>query len=225
MADAQTNEPAQTDPTPPEPAPAPFSYTAPAYWQLKGDAGSLALDLTIEACLAVGLWLVNTAPGVYRVGGKIEQIAKASEWIERYRPAPIDFAIEQPPEGLQLHFELTPDRPPPRVARIHGVQETERYVARAIDAGLWVERLGLKHFKVTGPTRGHVTWMSDLFRVPRARALEIMQISEAQAAAEDAALPIPPINVVLPVRETISQIVRDARGDIVNVKQTERSLP
>lgn len=225
MADEQTTDPA---PQPAEAAPAEspptFSYPGPAHWQLEGDAGSLALDQTVELCIAVGLSVAYISPGAYRVAGTMERIQKAGEWMRVYHPAPIKFAIEQPPEGLKLRFEVRPDRPPPRVAEVHGVKEAERPVARAIDAGLTVQAIGIRHYRVSGPTRYHVAWMASLFNVPTARALELMQLTAAQAAAEDAAAPLPAINVVLPVRETLSQITRDTRGDITQVKQTERSV-
>ncbi len=128
--------------------------------------------------------------------------------------------------SLTLKFEVRPDRPPPRVAEVRGRHESERPVARAVDAGLTVQRAGIKHYRVTGPTRCHVAWMASLFNVSTERALELMQLTPAQAAAEDAASPLPPINVVLPTRQTLSEITRDARtGDITQVKQTERTVP
>jgi hypothetical protein len=214
MADQQnTSEPAQQ-----------FTYPSPAHWCLSGDAGSLALDRCVEMCVAVGLSVSFIRPGAYRIAGKMEAIQIAAEWMTFSKLAPIKFNVERPPEGLRLRFEVKPDRPPPRVAKVHGLEQPERPVARAIDAGLSVQCVGLSHYRITGPTRCHVAWMASLLEVPTARALEIMGLTAAQAAAEDAAAALPPINVVLPVRETVSQITRDARGDISKVKQTERSV-
>ena len=221
MADAQPIEPAPAGDTPQK-----FTFASPAHWRLSGDAGSLSLDQAVEFCITVGLTVSFIEPGAYRVAGKMERIQKVAEWINTYRPAPISFAIERPPAGLNLRFEVRPDRPPPRVAEVHGLHESERPVARAVDAGLSVECIGLKHFRVAGPTRSHVAWMASLFNVSTERALELMQLTPAQAAAEDAASPLPPINVVLPTRQTLSEITRDARtGDITQVKQTERTVP
>ena len=224
MADEQTTNPAPPPAEPPPAEPVPFTFKAPVHWQLKGEAMSRNLDLTIELCVEVGLWLKRTAPGVYRVAGTLEQIEKAGEWMQRTGVAPIRFAIEEPPEIPNLRFEVHSERPPPRVAEIHGQQESFRWVARAIDAGLGVRRIGVKHYRMAGATCDHIAWVSTVLEVPRAMALQIMNLTEARAAAEDAASPLPPINVILPTRQTLAEITRDARGDITQIKQTERTV-
>lgn len=213
MADEQKTEPART-----------IRYSSPAHWRLSGDAASLPLDRAVELCVIAGLTVSFIQPGAYRVAGTMGELNKAADLIRALQLAPIRFDVERPPEGLNLRFDVRPDRPSPRVAQVHGQREPERPVARAIDAGLNVERIGIQHYRVTGPTRAHVAWMAALFEVSTERAMQIMQLTPAQAAAEDAASPLPPINVVLPVRETVSQITRDARGDITQVKQTERTI-
>lgn len=224
MADDTTADEPTADPAPGERA-RQFKYEVPAHWQLAGEAGSKNLDLTVEFCVTIGLGVFYTAPGAYRVSGDLRRLSKAVEWIRTYRPAPITFAMEQPPDGLKLRFELTPDHKSPRFAEIHGMLEIERPVARAIDAGLTVQCIGLKRFLATGQTRQHIAWLMSLFSVSEARALEVLQLTPHQAAAEDAAAPLPAINVVLPTRQTLSEITRDTRtGDITQVKQTERTV-
>jgi hypothetical protein len=200
-----------------------FSFPAPVTWALKGKASSKNLDLTVEFCVEAGLSVTYTAPGLYRASGTLKQITKVAEWIALFKPAPISFGPEQPPEHLSMRFEVRPDRPPPRVAEVHGLNESERPVARAIDAGLTVQRVGIKLYRVTGQTRYHVAWVASLFNVSTERALQIMNLTAAQAAAEDVGA-LPPINVVLPTRQTLSEITRDAHGSITQVKQTERSV-
>lgn len=205
--------------------PRPFIYPTVAKWKLTGDAGSKNLDLLVCFCVSIGLAVTHIRPGSYRVWGPIETIGKVAEWVAHYRPAgPLSFAVEQPPERLNLRFEVTPDRAPVRFAEIHGQDESERLVARAIDAGLSVRCVGVGHFHATGQTRRHVAWLMVAFEVPTARALELLDLTAEQATAEDAAAPMPAINVVLPKRETLTEIGRDQRGDITRLTQTEKTV-
>jgi len=214
MADEETTE------VPAVPA---FTYQAPAVWKLTGAAGSKNLDLLVTFCVTVGLSVEPIEPGAYRVWGAIRAVQKAVDWVKHHNPAgPLSLDFEQPPDRPKLKFEVTPRRAPPRVAVIHGNEESERMVARAIDAGLTVWCVGIGRFKVTGQTRDHVAWMQALFAVDRGRALQIMNLTDAEAAAEDSDAPPLAVNVVLPPRVTTSDITRDRAGDITQIRQLER---
>ena len=220
-----TDQPDPEPATPQDPTPRKFTYQTAAKWKLTGDAGSKNLDLLVCFCVSIGLAVTHIRPGSYRVWGPVEALGKVVEWVDHYKPAgPLSFNVEQPPERLSLKFEVTPDREPVRFAEVHGQDGSERLVARAIDAGLTLSCIGVGHFKVTGQTRKHVAWLMATLGVPAARALELLGLTAEQAAAEDAAAPMPAINVVLPVRETASVIQRDHRGDITRLVQTERTV-
>lgn len=211
-------------PAAPEPA-RKFIYKTVSPWLLTGPDRSLNLDQIVKFSVVVGLGVTRVSAGAYRLTGPLEAIQSVEAWIEEYKPAgPIVLGIEGAPETTTLRFEVIPDRSPPRRATIHGQTQPERVVARAIDAGLIVTRLGIERYDVRGQTRQHLAWLMDLFEVPLARALEILNLTPEQAAAEDAAAPLPVINVALPTREIVSAIARDQDGNITSVKQTERTV-
>lgn len=224
MDDEQTAAPPVDDPTT-EPDQPRFTYRTVAPWRLEGVAGSIDLDRLVAFCITIGLGVEFIEPGAYRITGQLEGFHKVAEWVNHYKPAgPLTFNAEQPPPGQRLQFKVAARVAPPRSAVIHGQHEPERSVARAIDAGLTVVCIGIDRFHVAGPTRCHIAWMQALFEVKRPRALEILNLTEAQAVAEDSDAPPVAVNVVLPVRETASVIKRDSRGDITEVKQIERTV-
>jgi len=83
----------------------------------------------------------------------------------------------------------------------------------------------LNRFVVTGPTVRHVAWVMGLFALDRPKALKLMNLTNAQALAEDTAAPSVAVNVDLPTRSITSEIARDRDGNITNVKQLERTVP
>lgn len=201
-----------------------FTYKSPAVWELHGPAKSEALDMALMFAVEIGLDARIIRAGSYRVWGTLEALAKLAEYLTTFKISGVGLHVERPPEGLHLQFETTPARAPARFAVVHGQHQIERPVTRAVDVGLRVVCIGQKRFRVTGASRLHVAWMCTLFEVPEARALEIMNATPEQIAAEDAALPMPEIKVELPTRETLSEITRDFHGDITKVVQVERSV-
>lgn len=225
MSEERTMADLADDDTPTDDAEAKgFTYKSPAVWELHGPAKSEALDTALMIAVEIGLEARFIRAGSYRVWGSLEALAKLAEYLTTFKVPGVGLHIERPPEGLHLQFETAPVRPSARFATVHGKHQIERPVARAIDVGLRVVCISQKRFRVTGASRLHVAWMCALFEVPEARALEIMQATPEQIAAEDAAMPMPEIKIELPTRETLSVIDRDMRGDIVKVTQTERSV-
>jgi len=207
------------------PATPSFTYKSPCTWAIKGEAGSLNLDQTVLAAVSIGLKLELAEPGTYRVLGELELISKLVEWVNLYRPAGISVGPEKAPEKARLSFRVAPPCPPVRSAEIHAASEADRMVGRAIDAGLTVRCVGLNRFVVTGPTVRHVAWVMGLFALDRPKALKLMNLTNAQALAEDTAAPSVAVNVDLPTRSITSEIARDRDGNITNVKQLERTVP
>lgn len=211
-------------PDAPEPA-RQFIYKTVSPWLVTGPDRSLNLDQVVKFSVVVGLGVARVCAGAYRLTGPLEAIQSVQAWLDEYKPAgPIVLGPEGAPVKTTLRFDVIPDRAPPRRATIHGQTEPERLVARAIDAGLIVRRLGIERYDVRGQTRQHIAWLMDVFEVPLDRALGILNLTPEQAAAEDAAAPLPVINVALPTREIVSAIARDRDGNITNVKQTERTV-
>ena len=214
---------ADTTTTPPAPR---FNYEQPVVWAVSGPGGSEGLDQAVKFAVTIGLGVELSEPGTYRLAGPYPLVTKLTEWIDFYKPAgPLVVAPERAPQKARLLFRVAPPCPPVRTAEIHSAIEADRMVGRAIDAGLTVRCVGLNRFVVTGPTVRHVAWVMGLFALDRPKALKLMNLTNAQAVAEDTAAPSVAVNVDLPTRSITSEIARDRDGNITNVKQLERTVP
>lgn len=200
-------------------------------WCIRGPVGP-ALDVAVRDAVFYGHRVESgDEPGVYRLqGGSAEALLAFRAWAAKsYKAEEVTVAVDLAPANPSLSFELAPAKPPIRSAYIHARgDDGARMVARAVDAGLAVAAVGSERFRVTGETYRHVNWVAKLFKADRAGALEILNLTEAQVLAEDSATPpavvrvdIPVVKVDLPTRQTVSEIVRDAVGDIKKVTQTE----
>lgn len=220
-----------TDPTPPdapttEPEKKTFTYSTPGAWELVG--AGVSFECAIAFAVEIGAQVTaNVVGSRYRVVADKERLAKVAEWIAHFeRSEHVAFGPERPPEKLKLKNYLIPRVAPIRRANIWGMNDAERLVVPAIDAGLTVVGVGTRRFEVSGTTAAFIAWHMRALEVTRARALEILGIPNEEAArAEDIGQPQPvEVKVDLPVREATSVIDRDARtGDIVRVTQTERT--
>ncbi len=209
----------------PAPGRGSFSYNQAMQWELSGAADTVQLDGAVLHAVTVGCRVELIATGRYRLIREREPRPDMTKWIDYFAPdAGISIDAERPPPKLVISFRHAEQRPPIRLAIVHGASQPERVVARAIDVGLTARCLGLSRYELTGLTRQHIAWIMVLFEVTQARALEIMNLTVANAIAEDSPPPRPEVKVVLPTREVTSTIARDGFGDIVSVSQTERSV-
>jgi hypothetical protein len=137
----------------------------------------------------------------------------------------IALAPEAPPaDVIRVSTKLRPPRVFNRSFIVHGVAEAPSYVARAVDRGLAVTSEGVGRWSVTGSTADLVAWQAAIYGKTTAEVLEMFGWTPESVAAEDNAAPtvnLPPltVNVVLPERQTDSEITRNADGDIIRLLQ------
>jgi len=193
-------------------------------------AGPVAFAVTLRIAVEF------IAPGRYRLGDPIEAdpeglkafatYAKLSEFIQFAEPdSSIAVVPEFPPADVCAAIFSSVEPTPKHRVVVHGLRGASTGVARAIDARLTVTSIGMNRFNVTGRTQRIAAWLATWRQTPIAEALTLLGVTAEQAAEEDNPKPdAPPISIALPTREISSAITRDRDGNILEVKQTERSV-
>jgi hypothetical protein len=200
-----------------------YSYRTTKRYVLSGPPG-LLLDEALAFSIEVGMQAARIAEGSYRLSGEKDEFASVCGWIEHFNLTDVTCAVELPPDDLTVGFKVAPHRPSLRSAFVHGGRYSAM-VRSAVDAGLSVTSAGVQRFEIRGGTMAQASWLAAGMGVTLDEALTKMSLTRESAAAEDTAAPeLPPINIILPPRETTSDIVRDRQGLITKVTQLEKSV-
>jgi hypothetical protein len=179
------------------------------------------VELLAERKYRVALDAVAPADGFARshkdAGDRLWELA---QFVEKRTAGRVVMPYEtSQPRTAIIHHKATPARPV-RYAVIEGTGTGPRLLADAIGAGLEATPLGIYRFRVEGPTWRYLAWMQTAQGLSRAKVLEMLRITEAQAAEEDAGPA--PIRVDLPPRKTVTDLTYEqSTGDIKRVVQTE----
>jgi hypothetical protein len=130
-------------------------------------------------------------------------------------------------DQVVLTTSLAPQRPHRRSVYVQGAGLGQTLVARAVDAGLWVEAAGKSRWRVNGATASLMNWLAlHAHAATLEETLATWGLTAEQAAAEDASDTTPPaVKVILPERRrTTTEIKRDAEGYITGVTQEEQDV-
>ena len=198
--------------------------------RLSGPAG-LHLDAVVAGLIGAGVTVESITGGTcYRLRGGVEMLDVLGEELRLAEG--FSLAREMPPtDTINMRSTLAaPSHEFRRSVTVHGDggREAASFVARAVDAGLTVESVGIGRWSVSARTAALVDWLAAVYIKPVEEVLTLFGWTAETVAAEDAASPaisitLPPLQVAvtLPDRKTISTFERDADGEIVSAIQLE----
>jgi hypothetical protein len=197
-------------------------------WRLDGPPGA-HLDAVTSGLVGAGVGVAPITPGTaYRLNGSAALLEALAAELAPLAADGWKLGHEMPPPlgTVDMRTAVKPAATPRRSFSVHGVGAAASYVARAIDLGLQVESVGINRWLVTASTGRLVQWLAAAWqRTPDEVLLSLGWTAESLAAEDDPSMPVsmPPlqVSVVLPERRTISEIVRDAEGEITSVTQIE----
>jgi hypothetical protein len=198
-------------------------------YELRGEAGP-ALDCLLACLIGAGVTVSPIEPTTrYRLTGDRTlldafgpEVARIGEWWR--------LAIEEPPAGaVQLSADVAPAAPWRRTTYVHGIADAYSHVRAAIDAGLQVRAGGVNRWAVTGTTAAQLAWLARVQGVSADEVLQAWRLTPEAAAAEDqghtttVAVTVP-VTVTLPARKTVTNVERNADGDIVRAVAVESDV-
>jgi hypothetical protein len=189
-------------------------------WLFEERDGKMSFDEfheLVAVLIMAGFKVEFVAAHCFRV---IAEPARLEEFKEKFeKNFPARFRREPVPDSAVLTLFVSTAPVSPRVTILHGRGDGLRALALALALRLRVRPIGVHRYEVTGSTACQIDWLSRFLKKSRQETLQVMQITEEQAAAEDRGPA--PIEIALPDRRTTSIIDRDRDGNIAKVVQTE----